>query len=197
MKRVEAESLLKDAAASNPGPWVDHSRFAATAAERISRATGAMDEDRSYVSGLLHDIGRYRGRFQNRHLIDGYRYLSERGHAEIAKVCITHAFPVRHIEAAFGSWDCTDEEMAFIGDFISSTLFDEYDRLVQLCDFLASPNGFVIIEKRMVEVFLRYGPNQYTVEKWKAAFELKHEFDRRTGTNTYQLLDGIAENSLQ
>lgn len=56
--RKEAERLLEDAAACNPGAWEEHSRAVALCAERIAAACGDMDSDKAYVLGLLHDIGR-------------------------------------------------------------------------------------------------------------------------------------------
>jgi putative nucleotidyltransferase with HDIG domain len=182
----------------NPGPWVSHSKNVARAAERIAGRIEAIDTDRAFVSGLLHDIGRRNGRTQNRHLIDGYRYLTEAGHSVLARVCITHAFPLQDPRALFGSWEYTTaEERQFVEDYVRECQYDDYDRLMQLCDHLAVAEGFVILEKRMVDVAIRYGVIDLTVQKWKAAMSLKERFDGLAGINIYSLLPGIAETTLQ
>ena len=193
MTRLDAEHLLEIADAQNPGPWVDHSRHVAKAAEKIAAATRTLDSNRAYIGGLLHDIGRYRGKYQNRHLVDGYNLLCKEGDEETARICITHAFVHPVPESLFGKWDCSEEEYRFVSDYVRSITFDDYDFLIQLCDFLATADGFVILEKRMVDVQLRYGPNPFVVEKWNAAFALKHRFDAMVEGNVYLLLDGIVE----
>lgn len=38
--------------------------------------------------------------------------------------------------------------------FVKNAVYDDYDRLVQLCDSLALPSGFCLLEKRFVDVAL-------------------------------------------
>jgi HD superfamily phosphodiesterase len=63
--KAYAYELLNTAGTSNPGPWVEHSKNVAGAAERIAhelrRAGAEIQPDIAYTSGLLHDIGRYIG----------------------------------------------------------------------------------------------------------------------------------------
>lgn len=56
-----AERELKIAAAMNHGPWEDHSRNVARAAQRIAARCPEMNSEKAYVCGLLHDIGRRTG----------------------------------------------------------------------------------------------------------------------------------------
>lgn len=195
--RDEAEGLLREAAAMNPGPWVDHSRNAARAAELIARADPGLDPHRAYVLGSLHDIGRRFGVTDMRHTIDGYRFLLNLGHRQAARVCLTHSFPVKRIEAVSGTWDCSSKDRRFVAEFLSRCRFTPYDRLIQLCDALASPSGFWLVEKRLVEVALRRGLNAYTLRKWRAFLDLQQEFDRRIGRSIYDLLPGAVENTFR
>ena len=71
--REEAEAILAAALKKNPRKWGAHSRYAAVSAEAIGRAAG-LDPDRCYVSGLLHDIGRFKGKVQLAHIYHG-QYL--------------------------------------------------------------------------------------------------------------------------
>lgn len=72
--REEAELELQLADKLNPGPWINHSKNVARAAETIAKFS-KLDEDKSYVLGLLHDIGRRNGPSAVKHTIDGYRYM--------------------------------------------------------------------------------------------------------------------------
>ena len=89
--RARAEEMLGEASALNPGPWVQHSRFAAQAAELIARAHPDLDADQAFVLGLLHDIGRRGGPSGLRHSLDGYRYLLVQGFPGAARICLTHS----------------------------------------------------------------------------------------------------------
>ena len=88
-----------------------------------------------------------------------------------------------------GQNDCSEEETTFIASFIDSVEYDDYDRLIQLCDAISFSNGPTYVEKRLVDVVLRRGFNDLTIPKWKAFLELRTYFDEKTGTDIYKLLD--------
>lgn len=90
---------LEIAGQMNPGSWVKHSYNVANAARIIAEHCKCIDHNKAYVCGLLHDIGRRTGISALRHTIDGYDYAVSQGWDEIARVCITHSFPVQDIEA--------------------------------------------------------------------------------------------------
>ncbi|WP_218916086.1 HD domain-containing protein [Kosmotoga pacifica] len=133
--------------------------------KKIAKATGTLDPEKAYVLGLLHDIGRREGVHHMRHIIDGYNYAINLSYEQVAKISMTHSFPLKNINAVFGEWDCTREEFLFVEKYISEVKFDDYDKLIQLCDSLALPEGFCIIEKRCIDVAMRYDVNEYTVPK--------------------------------
>lgn len=37
------------------------------------------------------------------------------------------------------------------------------------------------MEKRMIDVALRYGTNEFTVVKWKATFKIKEDIEKEIG----------------
>ena len=82
-----------------------------------------------------------------------------------------------------------------MAEFIQNAVYDDYDRLVQLCDALALPSGFCLLEKRFVDVAIRYGTPPATVERWKKIRELKDLFDEKIHGSIYDLLPGVVENS--
>lgn len=191
--RAAAERLLTEAEEHNPGPWVAHSRNVARAAEIIARQHPGMDGEAAYILGLLHDIGRRAGVTDMRHVIDGYNYLYELGHSDSARICLTHSFPLQTAASASGKWDCSQQEYEWLKTILTTLVYTPYDRLIQLCDCLALPTGFCLIEKRFVDVALRHGFNDYTLQKWRAFLQLQADFEQQLGRSIYALLPGILE----
>lgn len=197
LSRYTAESALEEALSQNPGPWGDHSRYVAQACQAIAHRCPDLDEDDAYIYGLLHDIGRYAGVTSERHLLDGYRYCLSRGWTKTAQICITHVFMIPDISTSIGVFDMSEEDKAFLDWFVKTARYDDYDRLVQLCDALALPTGFCLLEKRFVDVALRYGLHPATLERWRVTLELKTYFEEKMGCSLYSLLPGVTENSLR
>ena len=54
----EALKELRIAGELNPGPWIKHSENVGIAARNIAHLVPELDEDKAYIVGLLHDIGR-------------------------------------------------------------------------------------------------------------------------------------------
>ena len=195
--RTAAILTLEEASRSDPGPWVDHSRYVAQACGCIASRCGGMCAERAYVLGLLHDIGRYAGVSSERHLIDGYRLCVECGWEKAAQICISHAFMIQDIETSIGTFDVSREDYLFMERFVAGAVYDDYDRLVQSCDALALPDGFCLLEKRFVDVTIRYGVHPSTVDRWKKTLELKAYFEHKIGCSIYTLLPGVIENSFR
>ena len=194
LNRTEAMALLEWAHEQNPGPWREHSLHAARAAEAIAKRAG-LDSERAWVCGVLHDIGRFEGVRAMHHIIAGYNLLMESGEPELARICMTHSFPGGEPMSYIGEWDVTDDERTFVLDYISDCEFDDYDRLIQLCDALALSQGICLIEKRLVNVVLRNGINPYLQGKWRATFEIQKDFENRMECGLYSLFDDVIVNT--
>jgi len=186
---------LKLAAQLNPGPWEQHSFSVAHNARLIARQVPHMDCEKAYVMGLMHDIGRRAGVTGIRHIFDGYDYMMGLNEPDIARICLTHSFPIKDVSTFFGKYDCTQEQLDFLRDFLSGNEFNDYDILIQLCDAISLPNGACIMEKRLIDVALRHGLPDFTMDKWKAFMLTKKHFDRLCGCNVYDLLPNVLENS--
>ena len=184
--------LLLEAEQLNPGPWSAHSRVAAAAARNIAARLPGMDSSAAYIMGLLHDIGRRHGVAGMRHITDGYHFMTALGYSSAARICLTHSFPLQDPKSMLG-WDGSEEDRAFVYRCIPQLEYDDYDRLIQLADALALPHGSCLIEKRMVDVVLRYGFNEYTAQKWKAHYAIKQYFEDRIGQSIYALLPDVIE----
>ena len=197
LNKQTAELALEKASESNPGAWVDHSRYVAEACKNIAWHCKHLSAGQAYIFGLLHDIGRYAGVSSEKHLIDGYRYCMERGWEKMAQICISHAFMIQDIRTSIGRFDVSDEDYRFMEEFVAHAEYDDYDRLVQLCDALAMPTGFCLLEKRFVDVTIRYGFHPATIKRWEKILELKALFEEKIGCSVYTLLPGVVENSFR
>ena len=191
--RTDAEELLREAGKMNRGPWVDHSLNVARAAEAIASACSDIDPDTAFSFGCIHDIGRRYGVTDMRHVHDGFQFLTERGYIRAARICLTHSFPIKTTHAASGHWDCSKGEVTFVRRFLNGCRYTQYDRLIQLCDAVALPSGFCLIEKRLVDVALRHGLNALTLQKWRAFLELQRYFELRIHRPIYNLLPDVVK----
>lgn len=183
--RTEAERLVREAERCNPGPWGDHSRVAATCAEKIAAATG-MDSEKAYVLGLLHDIGRKFGVKHLGHVYDGYHYMLSLGYEAAARICLTHSFCLPKLEVYIGKFDISQEAQEQLQKLLDGLQFDDYDRLIQLCDCLAGSEGVMDMEERMADVKRRYG--FYRQDKWDANMALKRYFEEKSGKDIYEIV---------
>ena len=187
--REEAHRLLTEAENCNPGPWGDHSRVAALCAERIARASG-MNAEKAYVLGLLHDIGRKFGVYHIPHVYNGYHYMMELGYGEVARACLTHSFSTPDFRTYIGKFDLPEDQLQEMKELLAGMVYDDYDRLIQLCDALAMAEGVVDIEVRMSDVKARYG--HYPQEKWDNNLWLKSYFEEKAGKNIYEIVKNEA-----
>lgn len=191
---AEAEKELQIAGEMNPGPWVKHSLNVGIAARNIASKIPGMDADKAYIVGVLHDIGRRVGIVNiPKHVYEGYKFCMEKGWDEVARICMTHSYVLMQEE--FQYEPTTEEEIA-IKEFIMSCEADDYDRLIQLCDSLATDYGFVIIEKRFVDVTRRYGIMEGYVKGWNKTFEIKENFEKVMGCSVYDVLPDIGRTTL-
>ena len=184
---------LEIAEQMNPGLWTKHSYNVANAARIIAEHCDSLDNDKAFVCGLLHDIGRRTGVSSIRHIIDGYDYSISKGWDEVSRVCLTHSFPVKDIEADIGKKDITEVQYDFINNYLNNLEYDDYDKLIILCDALADANGFCILEKRFIDTTRRYGIYPFSVDRWNKTYECKEYFEKIIGKSIYKVLPNIEE----
>lgn len=187
LSREEANALLAWAQEQNSGPWVSHSQVVARIAETIASRCG-LDPHKAYVSGLLHDFGRYEGVSGLHHIYAGYDFFKNRGKDTLARICLSHSFPYQDIGAfGGGRFDCTEEEIQSIRTFLVRTEWNDYDKLIQLSDAMGAPEGVCLIDVRILNVVRRYGFDDYTLRKWDSIFSIKRYFDEKCKMNIYKL----------
>ena len=184
--RKEAERLLEEGLRMNPGPWGGHCRVAAACAEKIAVRCSGMDPEKAYILGLLHDIGRRYGVTQLAHVIDGYRFLTSLGYDEAARIAVTHSFAVKDVATAILRTDVDETAFREIERLIAGYAYDDYDRLIQLCDSIALPDGPTDLKTRMDDVERRYG--SYPAVKRQAHYRIKEYFERKMGEDLYRVV---------
>ena len=84
-------------------------------------------------------------------------------------------------------FDVTDEELTIIKTELAKTIYDEYDRLIQLGDCLAGAEGVLDIENRMNDVKKRYG--FYPQDKWNSNINLKRYFEGKMNKDIYLICE--------
>lgn len=184
--RQKAEQILNEAKILNDGPWIEHSKNVAKVASIIAKHA-KMDEEKAYVFGLLHDIGRRFGDASIAHALYGYLYLSQMGYDEAAKVCLTHSFNTKITEDYHGKIDLKNDTIKRIQDALDELDYDDYDKLIQLSDSIADHNGLIDQEERMKDVEIRHG--SYSSSRKEKNRELKEYFEKKIGQNIYKLIN--------
>lgn len=185
--REEALALLKEGERLAPGEWTLHCRVTAECAEKIAAACKNLDPEKAYVLGLLHDIGRRFGKSELHHVIAGYSYMKKLGYTEAARICMTHSFPGKNMQEYVGAFDVSAQEAELIRTLLELYEYDDYDRLIQLCDSISTPQGVVTMEAKMDAIAVKYG--YYPPDKRKALYRLKQYFENRMGENLYRIAE--------
>ncbi len=192
----EALNELKKGYEINPTRWVEHCRYTGEAARNIAEASG-LDGEKAYVLGLLHDIGRRVGFTGIRHIVDGYNYAQKMGWDEVARVSMTHSFADNTPVINPSMMDLSEEEYEFTKNYLSGVEYDDYDILMHLCDNIALHSGYVLMEKRMIDISIRHGVHEGTVKRWEKLFKIKAYFEEKMGKSIYSVLPGVIENTFE
>lgn len=109
------------------------------------------------------------------------------GYDDVARICLTHSFNEQKIEGYVGDFDTTEEETKVIRTKLQEVQFDEYDKLIQLCDAISGAEGVMNIIDRMNDVRMRYGA--YDLDKWNTNLALKVYFERKMGKDLYEAVE--------
>ena len=186
LKVEDAKELLEEANKMNPGGWYEHSLVVGKVAHKLAKALGE-DAKKAEAFGYIHDVGRRVGRCNLKHVYEGYKYLSSLGYEDAARICLTHSFFENKVEGVIGTWDVKEEEKEFIKKYIENTEFDIYDKIIQMSDCIALSTGVTTLERRMTDVFFRYGFNEYTEYNFRIRLELQDNLEEKLGYPIYRL----------
>jgi putative nucleotidyltransferase with HDIG domain len=176
--------------------WKQHSFYVAEGAERIAVELPDVDPSKAYVLGLLHDIGKsidYRGK---KHALEGYRFLMRQGYFEAAYAALTHDFPAKEFDIHRQEALLDNDELEFVVAILSSYEYTIFDRLIQVCDVISTPGGYVLMEKRMMMAIFRYGGLSESLKQIIAvSYENMQFLERIMGTSVYSVLPNVVENT--
>ena len=69
----------------------------------------------------------------------------------------------------------------------------EYERIVNLCDLMCT-TVVNTIDKRLIDIIIRYGALENTQYHVQETYKLKEYFDKKLGYNLYNLFPEIKDN---
>lgn len=162
-------------------PWELHCKNVARVSELIAKNIKGVDSEFAYIYGLIHDIGRIteEGRKNPKsHPVEGWKFLNEKGYGKEAMSCITHTFPcLTDITLVPGichpEWTPEvdintlnyDEIDTFIIEKLKNYKPTIYDKIVLLSDLMSGGSDTISIEKRLENVYSKFGdkPNRIKV----------------------------------
>lgn len=171
--------------------WKNHSYLVANAAYCIAKACN-MDVERAYILGLFHDVGRSVGNIQARHIIEGYKFMKDID-SHVARICLTHTFQYKNIDAIYDNWDCSDVDKNFIKKYLDKIEYNDWDLLIQFCDSISLVNNYCTVEKKIISSIKKNGYKPILQNKIDSILKLKEYFDDLCKTDVYSLLKGEIE----
>lgn len=171
--------------------YIFHTKGVAESARIIAENTLYLKPDKAYVLGLLHDYGKKYDERKSKifHARAGYEELSDMGYNDCAKICLTHSFPDKNFDDKdYSSY--LPEWIEWSHKHLQNIEYDDYDRLIQLCDMFFEGLNKVSFEKRFQGIRQRYNlkPEQ-TVNMENFALINKQYFSNLCKCDVYKLLN--------
>lgn len=192
----EARAMIKEAAETrascsadfNPRIWIEHVEFVAQNAKVLATFCRGLNPDDAYILGLLHDIGiRSDTDGKTFRALSGYQYLKKLGFDDAARIALTHAFIIKdngHLH------DCPDQEaVKNTLAIVKAWKYDDYDRLIQLCNCLNDKGRNCTVLARMNALAAARSMPAESLDRLRVAVqELKDYFDERCNCNIYRII---------
>lgn len=166
-----------------------HSQLVALNAQKIASSTVYLNSDKAYIMGLLHDCGRLKDeRAENTfHGLVGYEFMMSKGYPELAKISLSHCFYEKDFDIS--TYPQSHSHLLKSKQILSILEYDDYDRLLQLCDILNDMGNPCSIEYLFKSIAQRYN---VPLSKLEPMIELlkchKYYFDEKCGQDIYQML---------
>ncbi len=186
------ESLLGVLKHSKPNiqmEYIYHTTGVAESAYKIAQKCN-LDPEKAYVAGLLHDYGKIQNEKETglSHFIVGYKKMKELGFDFIAKICLTHSFPVKDFSFCdYSSY--RKEDLIEAKNILSIIDYDDYDKLIQLCDIFFEGMTKVTYQERIECIKRRYNLTDMQVKVLKTGAEKnKAYFDKLCSCDIYKIL---------
>lgn len=139
---------------------------------------------------MLHDYGKIQNEKETglSHFIVGYKKMKELGFDFIAKICLTHSFPVKDFSFCdYSSY--RKEDLIEAKNILSIIDYDDYDKLIQLCDIFFEGMTKVTYQERIECIKRRYNLTDMQVKVLKTGAEKnKAYFDKLCSCDIYKIL---------
>ena len=123
-----------------------------------------LDTDKAFKMGLFHDYGR-KYDHGGLHITLGFKELFSLGYITESIGCLTHSFLNDNYFACYNPTDeykvNDDLNIIYIKEsvkenevykFLSTYTYTDYDRILNLADLMASANGVITPEKRIIDI---------------------------------------------
>ena len=170
--------------------YIYHTTNVADAAYRIAQKCN-LDTQKAYIAGLLHDYGKIQNEKKSglAHFIVGYEKMIELGFDFVAKICLSHSFPIK--DFSFDDYSSYKiEDLIKVKNILSKVEYDEYDRLIQLCDIFFEGTNKVTYQKRIECIKNRYNLTDKQLKSLTIGAENnKLFFDKLCGCDVYSILN--------
>lgn len=170
--------------------YIYHTTGVAEAAFKIALNSG-LDPQKAYICGLLHDYGKIQDEKTTgkAHFLVGYEKMISLGYDFVAKICLSHSFPIK--DFCFEDYSSyTDEALTKTKAILSSVEYDDYDRLIQLCDIFFEGMNKVTYQQRIKSIKNRYNLTDKQVKNLTTGAEKnKKHFDKLCGCDIYKILN--------
>ena len=170
--------------------YVFHTKGIAESCEIIAKQIAGLNTEKAYVLGLLHDYGKKYpekelGGFHGRY---GYEEMKQMGFPDVARVCLTHSFYSSDFNKE-NYKNYSSKDLDWAKEKLKNIIFDDYDKLVQLCDMFFEGLNKVTFEKRFEGIMKRHNLSFENITNlYYYAEENKKYFDKKCGTDIYKLL---------
>ena len=176
----KALEMLKDAKGKTiTDLWITHSICVANTASVIAKELN-LDVEYAKTLGYIHDYGKAVGDFPKH----DFNYLKELGYdEEYYSICLTHGYLNNDVMCAAGG---IPRDIPFRTEYIKNHKYSIYEKLICLCDLMCAQE-VIGIDKRLIDIIIRYGAYSNTQYHVKEVYKLKKYFDDLLGYNLYNL----------
>lgn len=169
-----------------------HTMGVGMSARLLATRISGLDPEKAFVLGLLHDYGKkYNEKAVGFHGLIGYLELTEMGYHMAARICLTHTFPNKDFDLKnFPSYPISDLEQC--KSILDNVEYDDYDRIIQLCDLFFEGLQLTTLEKRIEGKRQRYNLGSDEVQLLTTeAYFLRDYFTNKIGDDVLKILGAV------
>lgn len=169
--------------------YIFHTLGVAQSAKKIAEYIPNLNQEKAYILGILHDYGKRISEKEENifHGKEGYEQMQKLGYADVAKICLTHTFFDKDFN--YEDFSYPFEWMHWAKTKLQNIEYNDYDRLICLCDKFFEGLKMVSIEKRAEGIARRYNTSKNQIQTFKnKSLELKNYFDKKIGKDIYLIL---------